>query len=652
MSRKSLASPMVVAVLASAVALIASSCAPASTGPGPTSSGGVVTFAETPGITPNYILPLASATYFTIVNIPQFSQDLYLPLYWFGTKAGEPVLNPTLSIAKPPSFSDHNTRVTISLKHWTWSNGQPITARDVTFWLNLLSAVTDPAAPTVGSSSAPGPGWGAFVPGGFPENVVSYRQTSTYSLTLRLNASYNPTWFTYNELSQIDPMPQASWDRLSASSTVGNYDVAAEQRSVLKNTSPPEYVPSNPGTGSSGALGVAEFLNLQAQSLGTYLTNPLWRVVDGPFRLAGYTPSGYVKMVPNPRYSGTPKPRIQAFEELPFTSASSEFSALRSGALTIGYIPSQDLAQRRVLERTGDYKFAPWQQFGIVDMKYNFTNTTTGPIVRQLYFRQAFQSLVNQRQYINAFAGGIGSPGNGPVPTYPAHSPDESPLEAAGQVYPYSPVHARNLLATNGWRVQRGGLTVCVRPGVAPGDCGSGVRQNQAAAFTLIYASGSVRLTDEMEALQSTLKSEAGIDVTLKEESFSLVFSTALNNCSAATPCNGWELADWGANVSWVYSPDYFPTGGELFACGSSSNGGDYCNATNDANIAATHTAPSASGETKALFAYEDFLARQLPVVWMPNSPYQLTVYKAGLKNFVPQGVFDELYPQYYFVSK
>ena len=89
-----------------------------------------------------------------------------------------------------------------------------------------------------------------------------------------------------------------------------------------------------------------------------------------------------------------------------------------------------------------------------------------------------------------------------------------------------------------------------------------------------------------------------------------------------------------------------------MFACGSSSNGGDYCNATNDANIAATHTAPSASGETKALFAYEDFLARQLPVVWMPNSPYQLTVYKAGLKNFVPQGVFDELYPQYYFVSK
>ena len=610
--------------------------------------GGVVTFAETPGITPNYILPLAGADYFTIVNIPQFSQDIYLPLYWFGNKQGQPVLNTSLSIANPPIFADGNRQVTITLKHWQWSNGAPITARDVMFWMNLLSAVTDPNAPLIGSSSAPGPGWGAEVPGGFPTNVVSYAQTGTYSITFKLNASYNPTWYTYNELSQIDPMPQASWDKLSATGSVGQYDVSAEVRTALPNTSPPQYVPESPGSATAGALGVAQFLNTQSQDITTYATNPLWKVVDGPFELSQFTPTGYVKMIPNRAYSGSPKPKISAFEELPFTTDSAEFEALRSGSVTIGYVPPQDVNEISALEKSQNYRFSPWEQFGIVDMKYNFTNTTTGPLVRQLYFRQAFQSLVNQAQYVKEFSGGIGSPGVGPVPTYPKGNPDVSLLEAKGQVYPYDPARAVSLLKDNGWTVQPGGTSYCSRPGTGTGQCGAGVRAGQQAAFQVLYASGSVQLTNEMEAMQSTMRSKAGIDLTLHEESFALVFGTALNNCSPATPCNDWQMADWGSNVSWVYAPDYFPTGGELFTTGAGSNGGDFSSVTNDANILATHTAPTHAAEMAALFRYEDYLARELPVIWMPNSPYQLTLYKSNLRDFVPQGIYDEVYPQYY----
>ncbi|EQD31182.1 hypothetical protein B1B_18246, partial [mine drainage metagenome] len=73
----------------------------------------------------------------------------------------------------------------------------------------------------------------------------------------------------------------------------------------------------------------------------------------------------------------------------------------------------------------------------------------------------------------------------------------------------------------------------------------------------MLYASGYVYLTNEMEAMQSTMKSIAGINLSLKSAPFSQVLSTVFAGCTFATPCSGWDLADWGGG--WVYSPDYLP---------------------------------------------------------------------------------------------
>lgn len=611
------------------------------------STGGTVTFAESPGNSPNYISPMTSGPYYTVANSSDFSYSFYPPLYWFGDH-GEPVLDQALSYARLPVYSANNTVATVTLKPWIWSDGQPITARDIVFWMNLLSAATDPSAPTVGSSSAPGPGWGAAVPGAFPQNVVSYVQTGTYTIQFKLNRSYNPTWFTYNELSQINPIPQKSWDRLSLSGPVGNYDMAAEARMLAPASAglpPNSYVPVDPGTATSGALGVAQFINVQAQDLATYAHNPLWQVVAGPFKLSQFTSSGYLKMVPNKNYSGSPKPTIAALVEEPFTSDASEFNALHNGNITIGYLPIQDLAQRAALKRAG-YSFSPWYSFSDAYLLYNFTNAAVGSIFKQLYFRQAFQSLVNQPQYIKDFGGGFGTINNGPVPGYPPNNPDESPLEAKGQYYPFDQSKAVTLLKDNGWDVKPGGITTCAKPGTATGDCGSGIASGQALNLTMLYANGSTELTNEMQAMQSTMKATAGITLQLSTAPGSQVFSTTLNGCTFSTPCNNWELGDWGG--AWVYSLDYLPTGGEIFATGSASNGGYYSNPTNDANIAATHVAPTPAAEIVALFKYEDYVVKQLPVVWMPNTPYQFTVYKSNLKGLLPQGVYEELYPQYY----
>jgi peptide/nickel transport system substrate-binding protein len=608
-------------------------------------AGGVVAYAEAPSTAPNYIFPLIPGQFDGNDNLYQFSNIMYLPLYWFGQN-GQPVFNEKLSAATPPVFSDNDTVATVTLKHWVWSNGTPITARDVIFWMNLLSAATDPNAPTIGSSSAPGPGWGGSVPGEFPDNVVSYAQTGTYTVVFHLNTSYNPKWFLYNELSQVYPLPQKSWDKLSGSSSIGDYDASAAARSPLPNTAPVQYTSTDPGTATSGALGVAQYLNSQSQDLSTYASNPLWQVVDGPFHLTQYTSSGFVKMVPNRSYSGSPKPTITAFEELPFTSDTAEYDALRTGSLTIGYIPSQDLNQKKTLENSEGYSLSPWYDYGFTMARYNFTNPTVGPILSELYFREAMQSLINQPQYIKEFDNGIGTVTNGPVPTYPPNNSDESPLEADGSVYPYDAAKAVNLLKDNGWTVVPGGSSYCSKPGTAPGECGADISDGEKADLTELYASGSVELTNEMAALQSAFSEVAGIKLQLTAAPFSVVISTTHGHCTFATPCSDWEIgADGGG---WTYGPDFLPTGDELFLPGAGPNLGDYVNTTDNANIEATIDAKSNSAEVAALFRYEDFLADQLPDQYLPTLPIQFTVYKSDLKGVVPQDVFDVIYPQDY----
>jgi peptide/nickel transport system substrate-binding protein len=616
--------------VAVAAVLLVSACGGAASGVSHTGSSGVVTVAEQPSEPPDYILPLEGGSYFSGNNLTYFSLLMRRPLYWFGEKH-EPVVNYSLSIARPPVFSNRNRTVTINLKHWRWSTGQPITARDVVFWMNLLEAAVSPAAATVGSSATPGPGWGGYVPGktNFPGNVTSYKQTGTYQVVFQLDQSFNPVWYTYNELSQITPLPQADWDKLSSSGSVGNYDETV------------------PGTGTSGALGVAQFLNLQSQDLSTYNTNPLWKVVDGPFKLQSFNTSGYVSMVPNPGYSGPDKAHISKLETLPFTSDTAEFNALRAGSLTIGDIPTEDLSQKGYLEAHG-YSYSPWYSYGFNYFPYNFTNPTVGPIFRQLYFRQAFQSLVNQKQYISAFEDGIGIPTNGPVPTYPPHNKFVSPLEANGEVYPYAPTKAVKLLTSHGWNVKPGGITTCAKPGTVAGDCGAGISAGAQLSLSLLYTSGYVAETDEVTAMKSTMESVAGIDLRLSSAPFSEVISTTFGGCTASHPCGNWELANWSnaGGLGWGYDPDYLPTGEELFATGAGSNAGDYSNATDNANILATQIAPSAAAEVSGIFKYENYIARQLPVVWMPDTPGLLTVFKTKLKDFLPQGVFGQATPE------
>jgi peptide/nickel transport system substrate-binding protein len=559
-------------------------------------SGGTATFAEGPNARPNYIFPLTSGAYFSATNVSQFQSLMYRPLYWFGD-SGQVKLNSSLSLAADPAYSADGKTVTMKLKGWKWSDGTLITSRDVEFWMNLLKANTDH--------------WAAYSSGEFPDNVRTMTFPDSQTIVFGLDRAYGDLFFTYNQLSQITPIPQHLWDKTSDTGAIGDNDL-------------------DPTT----AKAVFKYLDAQSRSVETYGTNPLWRVVSGPWRLHSMTSGGRVAMVPNQGYSGPVKPTIAEFDLLPYATDSAELNDVQAGGVDYGYIPSPNVDQASSLK---NYSLSPWLGWSIGFIQVNFNNQLNGPIYRQLYFRQAMQHLVDQQTWINKILKGNGYPDYGPVPIKPANDFADA-IEQANP-YPYDPVAAVKLLADNGWTVNVGGASACSRPGVGAGKCGANIAPGAKASFKLEYVSGSVLVRQEMEALKTAF-ALAGLEVNLSEVPFETVIGDAFSGSTTA------DMSNWG--YGWIFAPDYLPTGDQIFSTGAGSNGGGYSNSANDVNTSATMTSNSAV----ALHTYEDFLAKDLPVIWNPVADYQLSMVKNTLHGLGPQDPLLQIYPEnWYFTS-
>lgn len=605
-----------VAIAGSIAALTLAACGSSSSVASPASSGGqlvkggVVNFAEGSGASPNYIFPLTPGTAFSTSNLSFFQVLMYRPLYWFGN-GNKAEINYHLSLAKAPVYSNGGKTVSVTLnQNYKWSNGESVDAQDVVFWMNLIKA---------NKAS-----WGGYVTGAFPDNVLSYQATSKYTVVFQLDKAYNETWFTYNELSQITPLPLA-WDKtsLSAKSPTSSTPIAAL-----------------PDQSTAGAKAVYNFLNAQAGQLSTYATSPIWSIVDGPFKLENFTLQGKAVFVPNPSYGGPVKAKLSKFVELPFTSNASEFNVLSSGGVQYGYLPVSDISQSTRLSALGFQK-SPWQLFGFDFWVENFNNPVSGPVFRQLYFRQTLQHLVDQAQWIKSYLHGVGVPSYSPVPTA-IPNPFADATSRKG-LYPYSPSEAKSLLSAHGWKVIPGGVTKCVSPGSGSSQCGAGVRAGTALTFKLAFASGSTSLSQEMQAFKSTA-SELGVTINLSEAPFSQIIALK-------APCSGsactWDMANWGGG--WSYGPDYSPTGGELFASTQRIGFSGFVPKT-DQLINATHTASPVQSQG-ALNAYQNFMVSQLPVVYQPYPPYQVSEIASKLKG-VSQSPYGNLTPEYWYFTK
>jgi peptide/nickel transport system substrate-binding protein len=596
---------------AAALALAAAGCtssSPTSAAGGSPVSGGTAVYALPPATTPNYIFPYTSSAYITDANVDYLQYLMYRPLYWFGQN-GQPTVDNSLSLANPPMFQGN--KVTITLKKYKWSNGTPVTAQNVLFWMNMETA--EPA------------NYGGFT--GFPTNVKDVTVVSPTELTMVMDKAYSPTWFQYNDLSQITPMPEA-WDRTASG-------------------------PSHCSTTVSDCTAVYNYLDAQSKNLSGYAGSPLWSIVDGPWKLSAFNADGHVTFVPNKSYSGPVKPRLAAFQEVPFTTDSAEYDVLQSPSsstkIDVGYLPAQDAPAKPAGATVGSnplsskgYTLSPLYEWGISYYVLNFQSTVGdhAAVFKQLYFRQALAYEMNQAAVISGPLRGYGALTVGPVAATPA-TQYLSGTGKAGDPFPYNPGKAKSLLASHGWNVVPGGTTTCTNPSL----CGPGIKKGTALSFTFPYATGLSWVGSEMTQLQSNAAT-IGIKLNLKPEPFDQVTALAGGNCVVAkTPCN-WDMANWGGG--WSFAPDYLPTGEELFMSGAVANSGGYSDPTNDSLINKTLT----SSNLQDMYNWQDYLAPQLPLMWQPNAAYSLTEIANNLGGVTPQSPTLEINPENWYFTK
>jgi peptide/nickel transport system substrate-binding protein len=567
-------------------------------------SGGTATIALTPTDSQfNFIFPLLNFNNDTYANVTYSQYLMWRPLYWFGSPAHVGV-NEKESLADPASVtvSGGKTIATIQLKPYRWSDGQPVTSRDVEFWINLLRA---------GKVSF----WG-YKPGEFPDNVTSFKILSPSRFSVTFDHPYSAEWL-YNQLGLIIPLPQHAWDKESASGPVGNYDMTP-----------------------AGAKAVDNFLLAQNKDLSTYATNPLWQVVDGPWKLTSYAAStGDATYVRNPRYSGPATGSLHAIRVISYTSDAAEFNQLLSNGVDYGYVPYNDAAE--VQRVTGDgYTVQAWPSWGINYVFLNYAAPQAGALVRQLYIRQAMQRLINQAGYISSFMHGYAYPTYGPVPLQP-FSEFVSPQQTHNP-YPYDPAAALSALRAHGWHVVSNGTDTCARPGSGASQCGAGIASGAKLSFTFQYATGTQVDTEEVASLQSSF-AQAGIKLALTGAPFSTVAGNMTPGCAKA---NCWQLAYVGE--AWLFDPGYNePDGAILFGSNGPSNLGSYSDPQADALISKL-----GSGGIPALYAYQDYLAKQLPGLWMPQTDTQISAVTSKLRGVFPQDPLDNIYPEdWYFVK-
>ena len=565
---------------------------------GAPTKGGVVTFAESANYAPTWILPFYPGSFFTIQEQSWFENLMWPPL--FNVSGSSPTINFAQSLGDQPVYSDNDKVVTLTIKPWKWSDGTPVTTRDLMFWINILKANKSQ--------------WAAYSPGQFPDNVTSMKVLSSTKLQMNLNKSYAPTFFTNDELSQITPIPQHVWDKTSATGAVGNYDQT-----------------------TAGAKSVLSFLNTQSKDLKTYATNPLWQTVDGPFKLKGYTLTGRVTFVPNKNYSGPNKPKVSQFVEVPFTSADAEYNALRAGSLTVGYVPATDYSTIPAISQEG-YNTAQWKVYGFNSIFYNFNNPSVGPAFKQLYIRQAMQYLMNQQLQISKVFSGYAQPDYGMVVNGPS-----SYMQAESNPYPYDPAKAKALLTAQGWTVKPGGTTTCARPGTAANECGAGVKAGSPLNFNLMIYTGQ---TFQQLAMTSykTVAATVGIHLNLVDN---VNVYAAAPTCTASQSSCSWQLADWGGGV---YTPPngFAPDAGYL-ACGAANNHENYCDPAQDK----LETATSLGGATQTDFNnWERFATQQLPMIYQPNADFEVIAVKKNLAGAIPANPTLSVFPESWYFTK
>ncbi|MFB7497212.1 peptide ABC transporter substrate-binding protein [Streptomyces sp. NPDC056161] len=543
-----------------------------------------IDYALPANFTPNWILPIGTAAHLN-TNNASISHTLWEPLVAYDGSTGRVAWNKAGSLATAADFAADGKSVDITLGDRHWSDGEPVTSRDVEFWFNLVKA--DKAQ------------WAGYSPGKAPDNWTSFKTVDDRHFTIAFDRAYNSQWMLANQLTLVMPLPQHAWDRTAASARVSDADRTR-----------------------AGARQVWTYLNDAAKNIAGYEKDPLWKTISGPYGVTSFSTAGKVVLTANKKYDGGERAAIPTVNLLPFTTADAEKNALRSGGVDYGYIEATDLDQKDQFTARG-YTVKPWTGWAITYMPYNFNNPAMGAVFKQLYARQAVQRSIDQTSLAKVIFNGTAVPGYGPVPQGQASS-FLSP-EQKDNPYPFSTSAARELLTGHGWS-ERDGVMTCTSPGTGAGRCGAGVAQGTRFEMQVLSQSGSTVTDNMMSAIQSSL-ARTGIKFSIKTAPVNSVLAQT-PQCTPEQAACKWQLSFFGTAGSWYFPA--FPTGDTLFQSKGGSNFGTYSDPETDRLVAASTT----TGSDQAVLDYSAALAKDLPVIWLPEPVYQISVIRNGLGGF------------------
>ncbi len=580
--------------------------------------GGIASWACSPGFPPSTIFPFTPPERIGIRNLFEFQVLMYRPLYWLG-KDGQPGVDFDLSLAEPPEWGQDGRSVTVTLKPWQWSNGEPICADNVMFWVNMMAVK--------------GPRFGSYSAGYFPDNLTSYEKVAENQVRFTFDKAYSKSWVLMNQLSIITPMPKA-WDR-TADDTPAN---ASRDKADIPAVY--DYLVSHNG------VWTVEDNEIRTR----WPTSPVWSVVNGPWQLQSFTIDGAVTFVPNEHYSGPNKPHLDEFRQVPVATDEDEYALLLAGPngpnpIQVGFLPygldvvppaggPNPLAEH--------YRLIPQDVYCLRFLPFNFHHPgTAGRIFHQTYFRQALQCTLDQDTAIRDIFHGYGHRTDGPVPAVP-DSEFVSPAQRHNPPMRFDIQRARKLLEDNGWDVSTT-PAVCVRPGAGRGCAGEGVQAGAKLSFSLRYVDGRAALHQLMQLLEKDA-AKAGIELRL-EPVYGSVMVAEDHSPEAPGKPHRWELNCW--NGGWAFYGQ--PTGEVLFKSTAGSNFGHYSDPKADELIDRTVV----SDDLDAMYEYQDYLAEQVPTVWTPGFPIRLLEVAKNLRGVEPINPYGMINPEnWYYVEE
>jgi peptide/nickel transport system substrate-binding protein len=520
-------------------------------------SGGTAVVALPVQTSPNWFFPLLSLQADSTINseITEFS---YLPLVYFGPTNR---LSTYYGLASSVTYNQAGTRFVVHINpKYHWSNGSPVTASDVVFTYDIMRAGSLPNVNYAWTFAGQGSG-------GMPTDWKSVTADGPHTVVITTTKPVNQQWFIRNGIGEIIPVPKAVWDR---------YPTNMKKEMA--------------------------FINSVANSPN----NPVYRVVDGPWKFHSMAANDYWEYVPNTHFDGH-KAYLHKLILQYETSDATEFEALKEGTVNYGYLPASFLGDVNQLPND---VFKPEYSLGFNYIQLNLSPKAPhgiGKAFSELAVRQALQMGVDQPGIIKTIYHGYAAMDDTTLATEPPNPFFDPALKTPP--YPFNPKKGKEILEKAGWHMVNGVMT----------------KDGMKLEFTMYCASGSHSYDDVDQLLKQDWAQE-GIIANIVYQPFDTVISYSTSDA------NKWQALNW--NGGWGYASAY-PSGGVLFLTNAAENSGDYSSLTMNKLIEETYQPANYQNTLRHMYAYEEYAAKQLPaVIYIPEVP-TYTVHAKNLHNTI-----------------